>query len=69
MKVTLRFRGREMAHQELGRDLLQRISGDIEEVGKIESMPTSSNLNHHRFRAPHSQFDGQFAGATEEIDP
>ena len=39
VKVTLRFRGREMAHQELGRDLLQRISGDIEEVGKIESMP------------------------------
>jgi translation initiation factor IF-3 len=39
VKVTLRFRGREMAHQELGRDLLKRISGDIEEVGKIESMP------------------------------
>jgi translation initiation factor IF-3 len=39
VKVTLRFRGREMAHQELGRDLLQRISGDIEEIGKIESMP------------------------------
>ncbi len=39
VKVTLRFRGREMAHQELGRDLLQRVAGDIEEMGKIESMP------------------------------
>jgi len=39
VKVTLRFRGREMAHQELGRELLQRIAGDIEEVAKIEAMP------------------------------
>ena len=39
VKVTLRFRGREMAHQELGRDLLQRIAGDIEEIAKVESMP------------------------------
>lgn len=39
VKVTLRFRGREMAHQELGRDLLQRIAGDIENVAKVESMP------------------------------
>ncbi|MEM7505876.1 MAG: translation initiation factor IF-3 [Pseudomonadota bacterium] len=39
VKVTMRFRGREMAHQDLGRDLLQRIAGDVEELGKIESMP------------------------------
>ena len=39
VKITLRFRGREMAHQELGRDLLERIAVDIEELGKIESMP------------------------------
>ena len=39
VKVTLRFRGREMAHQELGRELLQRIAGDIEQIGKIEAMP------------------------------
>jgi translation initiation factor IF-3 len=39
VKVTLRFRGREMAHQELGRELLQRIAGDIEDIAKIESMP------------------------------
>ncbi len=39
VKVTLRFRGREMAHQERGRDLLSKIAGDIEEIGKIEAMP------------------------------
>ncbi|MEM1162352.1 MAG: translation initiation factor IF-3 [Pseudomonadota bacterium] len=39
VKVTLRFRGREMAHQELGRDLLHKIADDIEGLGKIEAMP------------------------------
>ncbi|MEM1275371.1 MAG: translation initiation factor IF-3 [Pseudomonadota bacterium] len=39
VKVTLRFRGREMAHQELGRDLLKRIADDIDVQGKIEAMP------------------------------
>ncbi|MEM9844724.1 MAG: translation initiation factor IF-3 [Pseudomonadota bacterium] len=39
VKVTLRFRGREMAHQELGRDLLERVASDIEGVGKVENMP------------------------------
>jgi translation initiation factor IF-3 len=39
VKVTLRFRGREMAHQNLGRELLERVANDTTEVGKIESMP------------------------------
>lgn len=39
VKVTLRFRGREMAHQELGLDLLKRVAADVEEIGKIENMP------------------------------
>ncbi|WP_440589709.1 translation initiation factor IF-3 [Oceanibium sediminis] len=39
VKVTLRFRGREMAHQELGRRLLERVAGDTAELGKVESMP------------------------------
>ena len=39
VKVTLRFRGREMAHQELGRDLLHRVAEDTKEVGKVENMP------------------------------
>ena len=39
VKVTLRFRGREMAHQDLGRDLLERVAKDVEEIGKVENMP------------------------------
>ncbi len=39
VKVTLRFRGREMAHQNLGRELLERVAADIEGIGKVESMP------------------------------
>ena len=39
VKITLRFRGREMAHVELGSQLLQRVREDIEEEAKIESLP------------------------------
>ncbi|WP_425328970.1 translation initiation factor IF-3 [Ruegeria sp. SCP10] len=39
VKVTLRFRGREMAHQNLGRELLERVAEDVKEIGKIENMP------------------------------
>jgi len=39
VKITLRFRGREMAHQELGRELLERVAVDIEGYGKIENIP------------------------------
>jgi len=35
-KVTLRFRGREMAHQELGMQLMNRIEADLEEYGSVE---------------------------------
>ena len=38
-KVTLRFRGREMAHQELGVELLQRVQKDLEEFGTVEQYP------------------------------
>ena len=39
VKITLRFRGREMAHQQLGVELLNRVADDVVEVGKIESFP------------------------------
>ncbi|MEM7768476.1 MAG: translation initiation factor IF-3, partial [Pseudomonadota bacterium] len=38
-KVTLRFRGREMAHQELGMQLLHRVRDDFEELAKVELEP------------------------------
>ena len=41
VKVTLRFRGREMAHPDLGRKLLERVADDVTELGKIESDPAA----------------------------
>jgi len=40
VKVTIRFRGREMAHQELGMQLLQRVRGETDEEAKVEHEPT-----------------------------
>ena len=39
VKVTLRFRGREMAHQDLGLKLLDRVKGEMADVSKVESEP------------------------------
>ena len=39
VKVTLRFRGRELSHQQHGMDLLRRVQEDIAEVGKVEAYP------------------------------
>jgi len=39
VKVTLRFRGREMAHQELGLQLLQRVEEDLKDHGTVEQRP------------------------------
>lgn len=43
VKVTLRFRGREMAHQDLGVKVLERIRGDMDELAKVEQMPRLEN--------------------------
>ena len=39
VKITMRFRGREMAHQNLGRELLERVAEDVKEHGKVENIP------------------------------
>ena len=39
-KITMRFRGREIAHQVIGRDFLERIQKDLEEHGIVEQMPS-----------------------------
>ncbi len=39
VKVTLRFRGREMAHQELGRKVLERVKAEVDGIAKVESEP------------------------------
>ena len=39
VKVTMRFRGREMLHQDIGREVLERIEEDLTEYGKVEQQP------------------------------
>jgi len=39
VKVTMRFRGREMAHQDLGMNVLVKVRDDLGELGKVEQMP------------------------------
>lgn len=41
VKVTMRFRGREMAHQDIGMDLLRKVQSEVEEKAKVESAPRS----------------------------
>lgn len=38
-KISLRFRGREMAHQQLGMDMMKRIEADLEELAQVEQYP------------------------------
>jgi translation initiation factor IF-3 len=39
VKVTMRFRGRELAHQELGMNVLMRVKDDLDSIAKVEQMP------------------------------
>ena len=43
VKVTLRFRGREMAHQEIGMRVLERIESEMDPTSKVEQMPRMEN--------------------------
>ena len=52
VKVTLRFRGREMAHQHLGMDLLGRIQKDVEPIAKIEQSPKTEGRQMMMVLAP-----------------
>ncbi len=51
-KITLRFRGREMAHQELGMEMMKRIESDLDELGAVEQMPKMEGRQMHMVIAP-----------------
>lgn len=51
-KVTVRFRGREMAHQEIGIELLKRIEADLDEYGNVEQFPKMEGRQLHMVIAP-----------------
>jgi translation initiation factor IF-3 len=57
-KVTLRFRGREMAHQELGMELLKRIETDLAEIGTVEMFPKMEGRQLTMVLAPNSKKKG-----------
>lgn len=54
-KVTLRYRGREMAHQELGIEMLKRIEQDLEELGAVEQFPKMEGRQLTMVIAPRSR--------------
>ena len=54
-KVTLRFRGREMAHQEFGYRLLERVRDDLEELANVEVMPKMEGRQMVMVLAPKKQ--------------
>ena len=55
VKMTLRFRGREMAHQELGLQLLHRVRDDLDEMAKVESDPRLEGRQMIMILAPTAQ--------------
>lgn len=52
VKCTMRFRGREMAHPELGRDILKRLFDDVSDYGEVETMPKIEGRNMTMVLAP-----------------
>lgn len=62
-KVTLRFRGREMTHQELGMELLKRIEVDLAEIGTVEVHPKMEGRQLTMVLAPNSKKKGKQATA------
>ena len=61
VKVTIMFRGREMAHTELGRKILDRLVGDLGEKVVVESMPKQEGRNMIMVVSPSKKFTEQLA--------
>jgi len=54
-KITLRFRGREMAHQQLGMDMMKRIEADLAELAQVEQFPKLEGRQMIKTLAPRSK--------------
>ena len=68
-KVTLRFRGREMAHQEFGMRMLEKVRDDLAEISQVESMPKLEGRQMIMVLAPRKKSapaGGKSAGASGE---
>ena len=65
-KVTLRYRGREMAHQDLGMALLKRIEADLAEIGTVEMFPKMEGRQVSMVLAPNNKKKGVTAPKAEQ---
>jgi translation initiation factor IF-3 len=54
-KITLRFRGREMAHQELGMEMMKRVEADLSELAQVEQFPKLEGRQMTMVMAPFSK--------------
>jgi translation initiation factor IF-3 len=59
VKITIMFRGREQSRPELGFRLLQRLAGDVEELGYVEAAPKQDGRNMIMVMAPHRKQQAQ----------
>ena len=64
--MTLRFRGREMAHQELGIELLKRIEADLAELGTVEQFPKMEGRQLIMVLAPNTKKKGGSQAAKDK---
>jgi translation initiation factor IF-3 len=68
VKITIMFRGREQHRPELGFRLLQRLAGDVEELGYVESAPKQDGRNMIMVIGPHKKKSEAKAEARAERD-
>ena len=69
VKITIMFRGREMAHTELGRKLLDRLTVDLQELATVEAYPKLDGRNMVMVMAPVKRPAGKSASKAEEGAP
>ena len=71
VKCTMRFRGREVAHPELGRDILQRLYDDVDDYAEIETMPRLDGRNMTMVLVPAHDMpaDPKDAAQDDDLDP
>ena len=69
VKVVMRFRGREVTHPELGRDILQRLEAAVEEVGTVETVPRLDGRQMTMVLAPLRRPRPKDAGGSDKEQP
>ncbi len=68
VKVTIMFRGREMAHPELGLNILEKLAGELEELAIIETQPKLEGRNMHMLLAPLKKKEPKAVAAETSAD-